>query len=358
MKKRSREIVPVGDSGSGALAPLTDEQRARRAQADAELRDIFAAARAAATHRGYASDWKTFEFWCEQMGHADPFGLTGEEIGAYLTQLASGSLVLTRNQGRKPRPKGSRRVATVERHLATLSFAYAEYPHPEPRKPLGEEPAVVKAMKGIRSTHGRAQARKAPALASDLAAAVARLPDKPIGLRDRAILLLGFASAFRRGNIASIQINELTFDARGVTIKLPHSKTDQARKGRDVRVLRGESGTCPVAAVEAWLAWLAGEGIADGALFRQLGPRDRYEKKPIHDKLVARAVKRAFASIGRNPAEFGGHSLRAGFVTSAVQSEKPLYLVAKHVGHSSMRTTEKYIRGDVTDANHPGKGLL
>jgi integrase len=136
------------------------------------------------------------------------------------------------------------------------------------------------------------------------------------GIRDRAILALGFAGAFRRSELVALTVADLTECPDGYRVMIRRSKTDQTGEGAEIVIPRG----LRIRPVEAVQAWLHAAGVSEGLLFRAIQRGGRVKPQGLRGVDVARAVKRYAKAAGLDPAEFSGHSLRAGFVTSAAET--------------------------------------
>jgi site-specific recombinase XerD len=178
----------------------------------------------------------------------------------------------------------------------------------------------------------------------------------PRELRDRAILLLGFAGAFRRSELTGLNVDDIEETPEGMLITLRRSKTDQQGVGRRVAIPRGEI-ACPVAALGAWLEAAA---ITEGPIFRRIFNRraQRVTDRRLAARNVASIVKVGAAKLGFDPASFGGHSLRAGFVTSAVKRGANLIKITDVTGHKSLEMLKTYSRDAEAFVGHAGAGLL
>jgi len=195
---------------------------------------------------------------------------------------------------------------------------------------------------------------KKAALTADLVAkAVRKIPTDVLGLRDRALLLLGFAGAFRRSELVALDVADIERHPKGLIVHLRRSKTDQAGEGKIKAIPHGRR----LRAVEAIDAWLAAAGISEGPLFRAVIPGGIAPGR-LAPQRVARIVKRRSKAIGLEPKLFSGHSLRSGFITSAADHGASLAAIAKHAGHEKLDTTMGYVQ--VADAfrDHSGKGFL
>jgi site-specific recombinase XerC len=173
---------------------------------------------------------------------------------------------------------------------------------------------VKATVRGIRRTLGTAPRKKAPATAERVIARAVGTGDGLKGLRDRALLLLGFAGAFRRSELVALDCEDIEECETGIKITIRHGKTDQEGKGATIGIVRG-SIACPVAALQAWRD---AAGITTGALFRSIRKGSRVGAR-LTDQSVADIVKAHAERVGLDPSLFAGHSLRADFLTSAAK---------------------------------------
>jgi site-specific recombinase XerD len=175
-------------------------------------------------------------------------------------------------------------------------------------------------------------------------------------LRNRAILLLGFAGAFRRSELVALNVEDIEETAAGMLVTLRRSKTDQEGLGRRVAIPRGEL-ACPVAALRAWLD---AAGITEGAIFRRIINKksQRVTDRRLAARNVAAIVKQGAERLGFDPSTFAGHSLRAGFVTSAVKRGANLIKITDVTGHRSLEMLRTYSRDAEAFVGHAGAGLL
>jgi integrase len=200
---------------------------------------------------------------------------------------------------------------------------------------------VSETLKGIRRSIGTAQEGKAPLLTSDIRRIVASCPETLLGLRGRALVLVGFASAFRRSELAAIDCAHLSFTKDGMVIDLCRSKTDQEAAGRKVGIPFGkEEATCPVRALRRWLAE---SGITAGAVFRGVNGHGKVSRRGLHKDCVGWIVKRAASRASLKPEPLGGHSLRAGCVTQAAMNGVSERDIMRQTGHKSAEMLAKYI---------------
>jgi integrase len=176
------------------------------------------------------------------------------------------------------------------------------------------------------------------------------------GLRDRALLLLGFAGAFRRSELVALDTEHLTDRAEGLEVLIASSKTDQEGAGQVVAVPRvADSPYCPVQAVSDWL--VAAE-ISTGAVFRSMHRGDSVGKARLTAQSVALIVKGLAAKVGLEASRYAGHSLRSGFLTSAARSRASIFKMADQSRHKSLDVLREYVRNEERFEDHAAEGLL
>jgi integrase len=302
-------------------------------------RDYAEAASSANTRRAYDSDWKHFLAWCRRHG-ASPLPPDPQIVGLYITAQASGTVA----PGRK-----ASSVGTIERRLSALCWNYAQRGQPLDRK----DRHIATVLAGIRNTHGRPPVQKEAVLGEDLRTMLETLDRGGLrGLRDRAMLLLGFAGGLRRSEIVGLDIaDKQTDDGRGWIELLKDGMLVHLRGKNGWRVVeigRGSAdATCPVVALETWLKLAR---IAHGPLFRRVtGQGKAIGPERLNDREVARLVKRTALAAGvrgdlpegERVRKFAGHSLRAGLASSAEVEERH---VQKQLGHASAEMTRRYQR--------------
>ncbi|WP_054313374.1 site-specific integrase [Mesorhizobium sp. 1M-11] len=304
-----------------------------------KARGYVEAASSVNTRRAYASDWKHFASWCRRQGlevlPPDP-----QTVGLYITACASG----TATGDKKPNS-----VSTIERRLSSLSRNFAQRGQSLDRK----DRHIATVMAGIRNKHAAPPRQKEAVLPEDLIAMLETLDRGTLrGLRDRAMLLLGFAGGLRRSEIVGLDVGrDQTEDGRGwiEILDLGLLVTLRGKTGwREVEIGRGSSDTtCPVVALQTWLKL---GRIAHGPLFRRVtGQGKTVGAERLNDQEVARLVKRAALAAGvrgdltegERERLFAGHSLRAGLASSAEVDER---YVQKQLGHASAEMTRKYQR--------------
>ena len=189
--------------------------------------------------------------------------------------------------------------------------------------------------------HGTPQRAVEPLLIAELRAIIDMLPNTVRGTRDGCLLSLGFAGGFRRSELVGIDLSDVFIEDAGLRLTIRRSKTDQNGAGRVVGIPRGRTKFCPVRLLERWVAVA---GLSAGPLFRPVMKSGQVGPTQLSAESVACIVKHWVAKVGLEPSAYSGHSLRAGFVTSAVQAGATEYAIRKQTGHASLATMERYIR--------------
>ncbi|MFN3844643.1 MAG: tyrosine-type recombinase/integrase [Paracoccaceae bacterium] len=317
--------LPSAMVGSGALDRLAETARGYARAAVSEN-----------TLKAYAKDWSQFARWCRMRG-ADPLPPSPAVIGLYIADLAA-------PQSKAP----GLTVASIERRLSGLSWGYAQRGLALDRK----DRHIATVLAGIRRKHARPPVQKEAILPEDIRDMIATLPHDLRGLRDRAILLIGFAGGLRRSEIVALDHGKDDTPDSGGWVQILDGGALITLRGktgwREVEIGRGSSDqTCPVHALSQWLHFAK---IDFGPLFVAVS-RDgrRAAGGRLSDKHVARLIKQTVEDAGLRPelskAErlrlYSGHSLRAGLASSAEVDER---YVQKQLGHASAEMTRRYQR--------------
>lgn len=310
------------DSSPGASVARRPTRANKPRKAHAQFDHYVASAVADSTRRAYAADLRHFRDW----GGRVP--ATPSMVARYLAAFA-----------------GKVKASTLNRRLAAIASAHTVLGKPSPTR----SELVQTTMRGIRRVHGSAQ-RQAKPISIEMLRLLAkpqRHLDPVRDLRDRALLVVGFAGGFRRSELARLKLENLAFDAQGVTVTLVRSKTDQQGKGRVVALPQGQRNMCPVKLLKTWiqlLSALAPDEMDAKPLFRRV---DRYGK--LGDGLSGAAVggvmRRRMRDCGLDPTGFSAHSLRSGLVTAAARAGVPTWAIQRQTGHRSESTVHRYIRG-------------
>lgn len=315
-------IGPVAGKGADVVPSPSLEQ----------VREFIRASKAESTLRGYKSDWRNFCEWCDEH-QLCPLPASPEAVASYIAECAA-----------------RLRVGSIQRRLNAIAEAH---------KAVGlESPTsagmVKNTLKGIKRTMGTAAVQKTPALTDDIKAMVNATDVGLIGTRDRALILLGFAGAFRRSELVSLDIEDCAFGKDGLTVTLRRSKTDQDGQGRKVGVPYGSNpDTCPVRILQGWMEQAA---LTSGPLFRSINRHRKVRQSRLAPADVARIVKKLALRAGLDPAKYAGHSLRAGHATAAAVAGASERSIMNQTGHRSAQMVRRYIReGSLFRENSAGK---
>jgi site-specific recombinase XerD len=303
----SAAIIPFEGTGA-ALAPFV-ESVTRYARAS----------RAESTLGGYRSDWADFQRFCRQ-NWLESLPAAPATVAAYLSACADGSKL---------------KAGSIQRRVSAISAFHQVHDCTSPTSSA----EVKLTLAGIRRTLGVFQQGKAPVLTADIAAMVANLPEKLIGVRDRALLLVGFAGAFRRSELVALNVEDIEFREDGLKVTIRRSKTDQEGARQCIGIAHG-SKLCPVRALQELLA---AAQITTGPIFRHVDRHGRILDR-MSPEAVAIVVKRYAAAAGLDPAKYAGHSLRAGLVTQAAMNGVQELAIMKQTRHKSADMLRRYVR--------------
>ncbi len=295
--------------------------------------EFIGAAKADATHRAYESDWRDFEAWCRENRLAF-LPAQPETVALYISALAKPS------NGERPR-----KPSTITRRLTAITQVHRAQGFDSPA--AMRHKLVADALHGIRRKLGTAPVMKKPLTREKIIQLLGVLEGPIAAARDKALLLLGFAGSLRRAELAALRVEDIHRHRKGITITIPYSKTDQEKKGREVEVLYGiHDRTCPILALDNWLKIA---GIREGYVLRRVGAHGNVGSALDKDsigRIVQRLVRRAGIA---DPETYGGHSLRAGFVTEASANGATDREIMKQTGHKTVAMVHRYAREDQAD---------
>lgn len=329
-----RQDVLVGDRGQGrALGRLRNDITAELGEALASARRFAGASKSRSTIDCYRRDFGLFQTWCEGV-EALALPASINTVAAYLAALPATGL----------------KVSTILRRAAAIAYAHRLAGHAPPTS----SDSVKAVLQGIRRELGVAPDRKAPVTVAALLELLGQVPPTMGGRRDRALLSVGFGAALRRSELCALKVSDLEFRREGVIIGIPFSKTDQEGEGQTVAVPNGVK----VRPVQALKHWLEASGITDGPVFRSVNKGGRVLVGALDPGSVARIVKRYAGAAGFDLDDFAGHSLRAGFVTEALENGADLLSVMRVTRHASVKTLQAYDRRAQLFRNHAGAGFL
>jgi integrase len=298
----------------------------------AQVREYIRASKAENTVRGYQSDWRHFWAWCATRDLC-PLLAAADTVSGYIAECA-----------------GHLKPGSIQRRLNAVAEAHKAVGLDSPT-----HAAIVRnTLKGIRRTLGTAPAQKTAALTDDIRALVGTTDAGIIGARDRALILLGFAGAFRRSELVGLDVGDCSFGRDGLMVTLRRSKTDHDGAGRKIGIPYGSNPeTCPVRNLQEWIAQA---GIATGPLFRSINRHGQVQADRLSGIDVARLVKKLADRAGLDRRNYAGHSLRAGHATAAAIAGASERSIMKQTGHKSVQMVRRYIRdGSLFRENSAGK---
>nr|WP_320145693.1 site-specific integrase [uncultured Anaeromusa sp.] len=292
----------------------------RRGKYSEQAIRYMTSSKAVNTIRAYQSDWDDFSYWCRHHGYAE-LPATPETLVEYFSYLADFI-----------------KANTISRKATAISEAHKAAGCPSPT--LSAD--VRMTLQGIRKAKGTFQQGKSPVMWSDLAQVSDVFDPTPLGIRNRALILFGFAGAFRRSELVALDVEDLTFFPEGVKVFLGKAKNDPDGKGqyKGISYRRQRPEVCPVRAIKAWLDI---SGLTSGPLFRSLTKNGGIRQQRLSDKAVARTVKEFAERTGADPQRYAGHSLRRGFATSAALAGARERHIMKQTGHHSDKMVRRYI---------------
>ena len=288
---------------------------------------------APATREMYRRDFYIFTQWCEKMG-LERCPASPETVAGFITAEDL--------RGIKP--------ATLVHRLAAIKKAHEAYGHHSPTNH-----AVVKGvLKGIKRNRGTAPNKKAAATAERLEQMVSYCIPTTLGVRDKALLLLGFAGAFRRSELVALTMKDIERTPEGIKVTIRKSKGDQEGKGQTIAILNGTR----FRVVDHLFFWLKHAGIKEGLIFRSVLKSGKVQDKPLMAKDVARLVKKYAGFAGFSVENFAGHSLRAGFITSGANAGADIMKLMEVSRHKKPETVIGYVRESKLFDNHAGEKFL
>ena len=280
----------------------------------------------------YESDWNDFCDWCRYY-HQASYPAQPETIVNYINDLADYA-----------------KASTIRRRISAISENYnASGDHVE--NPCRAW-IVKEALIGLTRLKGTVQKGKTPIYWEEIEEMIHRMDLTSLqALRDRAVLLLGFMGAFRRSELAGLDVEDIRKYPQGIVVTIRHSKTDQTSAGQQIGIpyLSHSSMDC----IHALQEWLTAAGITSGPLFRSFLKNGKVSSRRLSDKSINLIVKKYAASIGLNPEMYGAHSLRHGFATYAALQGVEERLIMKQTRHRSVEMVRRYINEADLFTNNP-----
>ncbi|MGI9282149.1 MAG: site-specific integrase [Endozoicomonas sp.] len=285
----------------------------------------------------------SYRHWIEKEGITGQLPHSPDIVANYLSFLDS--------EGLKP--------ATLQRRLRAISWLHKTRGYGQSNP--AQHQLVTDTLKGLkrrRASEGKSNApqQKAPARADAVSLMADHCDQGNIaGLRDRALLLVGFAASLRRSELVALEASDIVITPKGADIHIRKSKGDQEGMGATVSIIRGKA-HCPV---KALLDWLEAAGIQNGPVFRRIRRGGSVDpEKALTDQSVALVIKRYCKAAGLNSSVYSGHSLRSGMLTSAAENGADLIPLAQHARHKDPKQTLHYINQANRYNNNPTEGLL
>ncbi|MFC7725461.1 tyrosine-type recombinase/integrase [Nocardioides sp. GCM10028917] len=313
----THNLHPAGRTDAGHTdAGLTDADHARIAAA-------HAAARTASTRTVYRYAWRQWQRWCADRGLP---ALPGDPaaVGAYLAERAAHGITM----------------ATLD--VACSAIGHQHRSHGVANPTTHESVRQVRA--GLRRTYGTAPHRQArPLSVPEIRQVIDHIDrTRPIGVRDTAIILLGYAGALRRSELVALTLADLDHHTAGLLLNIRPSKTDQDARGQVVGIAHGQHpATDPIAALDAWLTR---RGRQPGPLFTRVYAT-RIHADPLTGNTITRMLHARAAAAGLPAERITAHSLRAGHATTAALAGVPLERIAAQTRHRDISVLiERYIR--------------
>ncbi|MDQ2730072.1 MAG: site-specific integrase [Armatimonadota bacterium] len=272
------------------------------------------------TRRAYDADWKDFSGWCEQYGFT-PLPAAADVLCLYLAERS-----------------GACKVATLQRRLSTINRMHEQAGAPSPTKM-----EMVRAVwQRIRESRNESSEGKDAIDLDIIGKMVSVQPDNILGIRNRAILLLGFAGGFRRSDLMNLNWEDIAIKEESITVRIPDGRSAPASGFRELTISAGQHpATSAVRAVEAWLE---ASSIQSGALFRTINRQGLLQETRLSERAVALVVKEAATAAGLDGSRFGAHSLRLGLVMAAAAAGVSPEEIIEQTGHRSTRMIHRYAR--------------
>ena len=260
------------------------------------------------TLRAYKSDFRDFSSFCSKNGFSS-IPTQPKIIALYITRLSKTS-----------------KFSTLKRRIASISVIHKLKGHYLDTK----HPIIMENLHGIKRTLGSRQKTKKPILINDLKLIIKVIDEKKI--RDKALILVGFAGGFRRSELINVHYEDIEFVKQGVKILIKRSKTDQSGEGSIKAIPYFENNEyCPVIALKNYINEKF-KNKKEGRVFE------------ISDKSVALIIKRYAEKAGLDPSKYSGHSLRSGFATTAAEFGAEERNIMAMTGHKTTQMVRRYIQ--------------
>lgn len=304
--------------------------RQRAAPFHLGVRDFAYGAAAKNTRRAYQCDWKHFEAWCS-VQRTPSLPVEPESAAAYAVNCVREGL----------------KISTVRRRLAAIGEMHLRNRHPSPL----DSWEVRSTLRRLRNEIGTPPVSKKPLSLTDLRSMLEQCAEDLSGMRDRAVLIIGFCSALKRSELVHLTVEDIAVAKEGLVLNIrgnPSSRRKIALPfGRHPK-------TCPVKVLEAWLA---AARIERGPIFRAVNKSGILSSRALSDRVIGDIVKKYCARIGRRPSAFSGYSLRTGFAIAATQAGASQNSIRRQTGHASLEALRRYTGDAAIFQDHAMKRL-
>ncbi len=265
-------------------------------------------------------EWKFFTTWCHQH-QFQSLPCSIENLTIYLTELANQKL----------------KTSTIQKKLYAINKIHTLNNHHLNLK----DSNFIMVWNGIKRSLGTAKKGRAPLLIKTLREILHVIPENNIGIRDRALINFGWASAMRRSEIIALNWDDITYIEEGMHVLIRKSKTDQYGEGQKIAILYGNNkATCPVLNLKKW----QDISVSKDAIFTSINKSNIVSDKRLSDFDIARILKKIMLKCGLDATEFAGHSLRSGFITTAAKHSVPEHIIMKHSRHKTSQMIQVYTR--------------
>ncbi len=309
--------------------------------------EVLSSALANNTRIAYDKGWRCFEDYCVEK-KINPFSAKPEQAADFIIELAT-----------YPSPKSGKTLSmrTVALYRSGINKKYVEAGKISPMN----HPKVNAVFKGLGRVRGTASRQVKALREHHIKEMLDQCNGTLIGLRDAAIIAIGFAAALRRSEICGLTTSDIEFikptnadDPKKMFIYVRKSKTDQQGRGQKIAIPEGKY----LKPIQRLQDWLKASGITEGYLFQTMKRGGKILGRPMHHSDIPRLVKHYVQLIGLDPKEVSGHSLRAGFVTSAAVHHARLDKIMEITRHSNPQTVMRYIRDADCFRDHAGEKFL
>ena len=288
----------------------------------AQAKEFARSAYAHNTISSYKKDWQNFQNWCIKE-NLSPLPCNIGTLILYITELADPL---------------NRKTSTIQRHICSINKIHLMANHSLNLKDNG----FLQVWSGIKRKQGIAKIGKSPLLLNHLRKISEKIEGKSnLDIRDRALIIFGWASAMRRSEIVALNWQDIEFIEEGILINIRQSKTDQYGLGQKIAIISGKYElTCPVLNLQKW------QTIAkdNTAIFTSINKADKISDIRLSDRDIARVIKKYLSKIGMDSTGFAGHSLRSGSITTAAKHSVPDRVIMKHTRHKSIQMLQVYTR--------------